>query len=224
MKLISLPKKNLEFLTAFKGLITLVKDPSKTESVFDIVEAMRNTEASQLAVEYIKSKPGVSQIVQERYLTTTPDLDELMNYPQGSLGHEYASAMKEAGFDPEFYRKIKVEDDLSYILLRIRQSHDIWHTVTGFGTDSMGELGLQAFSLAQTHLPLPIILIAGGLLKTLLKYPQELDKLLDQIALGYRMGAKAKPFIAQKWEENWAKSLAELREELNIQVAPVYVP
>lgn len=224
MQLISLPKKNREFLTAFKGLVTLVKDPSKTDSVFDIVEAMRNTDASKLAVEYIKSKPGVSQIVEERYLTTTPNLDDLIKYPEGSLGYEYAFAMKEAGFDPDFYRKITVEDDLSYILLRIRQSHDIWHTVTGFGTDSIGELGLQAFSLAQTHLPLPIILIAGGLLKTLLKSPQELDRLLDRIALGYRMGAKAKPFVAQKWEENWDKPLAELRAELGVETSPVYQP
>jgi ubiquinone biosynthesis protein COQ4 len=46
------------------------------------------------------------------------------------------------------YRKIEVKDDLSCIMLRLRQSHDIWHTVTGMSTDATGEIGLQAFSLS----------------------------------------------------------------------------
>lgn len=224
MSFITIPRLNREFFTAFKGLISIVKDPTKTDSVFDIVEGMRNTEASKLALDYIKSKPGVAQIVEERYLAPTPNLDELIKYPLGSLGYEYASAMKAAGFDPEFYRPIQVVDDLSYIFLRLRQCHDIWHTVTGFGTNITGELGLNAFNLAQTHLPLPIMLIAGGLLKTLMQSPQDLDKLLDRIAVGYRMGSKAQPFLAQKWEENWEKPLAEWRTELGVEPMPVYVP
>lgn len=221
---VPLPRLNLEFLTTLKGFISIIKDPGQTESVFDIVEGMRNTEASKLAVEYVKSQPEVAQIVEERYLSPTPNLDELMQLPQGSLGYEYAAALKAAGFDPDFYRKIEVTDDLSYIMLRVRQSHDIWHTITGFSTDVPGELGLQAFSLAQTHLPLPIILIAGGLLKSLLKSPSELEKLLDRIAVGYRMGRKAKPFLGQKWEENWEKPVSEWRAELGVEPTPVYVP
>ena len=31
---------------------------------------------------------------------------------------------------------------------RLRETHDIVHVLTGFGTDGPGELGLQAFNLA----------------------------------------------------------------------------
>jgi ubiquinone biosynthesis protein COQ4 len=220
MSFVAITLMNREFLGAFRGLRSIIKDPSKTESVFDIIEGMRDTDASKLAVQYILSKPEV----QERYYASIPNLDELIKCPPGSLGYEYAHAMKEAGFDPEFYRPIQVVDDLSYVLLRLRQSHDVWHTVTGFGTDVLGELGLQAFNLAQTHLPLPIMLIAGGLLKTLVQSPASLDSLLDRIALGYRMGSKAKPFLAQKWEENWEKPLAEWRQELGVETSTHYVP
>ncbi|HEY9626909.1 MAG TPA: Coq4 family protein [Coleofasciculaceae cyanobacterium] len=184
---------------------------------------MRHTEASKMAVEYIKSKPEVAQVVAERYLAPRPDLDKLLQYPPESLGYAYASAMKAQNFDPEFYRKIAVEDDLSYILLRLRQSHDVWHTVTGMSTDATGEIGLQAFSLAQTHMPLAIVLIAGGLLKTL-KHPAELDRLLDRIAVGYKIGKQAKPFLAQKWEEGWEKPLAVWRSELGVEAMKEYIP
>ena len=223
MSRITLPPLNLEFLKTLKGFASIILDPSQTDSVFDIVEGMRNTEVSRMALEHIKSKPETAQLIEERYIPATPDLDALMQYPSDSLGYIHASSLKAAGFDPEFYRKLEVKDDLSYVMLRLRQSHDIWHTVTGMGTDSIGELGLQAFSLAQTHMPLAIILIAGGLLKTL-RHPENLDRLLDQIAIGYRMGTKAKPFLAQKWEDHWEKPLAEWRSDLNLELMTTYVP
>ncbi len=223
MLFVALPRLNLDLLKTLKGFVSLIRDPENTDSVFEIIEGMRNTEASKLALEYIKSQPGVAEIIAERYLPPTPDLDLLITYPKDSLGYAYAFKMKQENFDPEFYHKIEVKDDLSYILLRLRQSHDVWHTVTDFGTDVSGELGLQSFNLAQTHLPLPIILIAGGLLKTL-KSPADMDRLLDRVAVGYRMGSKAKPLLAQKWEENWEKPISEWRAELGIEIVPVYVP
>ncbi len=224
MLFVSLPRLNRDFLKTLKGFVSIIINPSNTDSVFDIVEGMRDTEASQLALNYIKSQPGVAEIISERYLPPTPDLDVLITYPEGSLGYVYAAKMKQENFDPEFYPKIDIKDDLSYILLRIRQSHDIWHAVTDFNTDVSGELGLQSFNLAQTHLPLPIILIAGGLLKTLLQSPAEMNQLLDRIAVGYRMGSKAKPFLAQKWEEHWDKPIEQWRTELGIEPTSVYVP
>jgi ubiquinone biosynthesis protein COQ4 len=47
---------------------------------------------------------------------------------------------------------------------------------------------------------LPIVLLAGGLLKTLVTAPDEMESLLDRIAVGYRLGSKAKPMLAQRWE------------------------
>jgi ubiquinone biosynthesis protein Coq4 len=82
---------------------------------------------------------------------------------------------------------------------------------------------LQAFCLAQIRLPLPVLLIAGGLMKTLLTEPEKLGNLLEQIAIGFRMGSRAKPLLAEKWEENWHKSLAEYRQELAIETVDRYI-
>jgi ubiquinone biosynthesis protein COQ4 len=217
-------RQNLDFLSTLKGVVTLLKDPSQTESVYDVEDGLRHTKATELAVEFVKSKPEVAELFQERYLAPSVNLDALLQLPEASLGYAYATYIKDAGFDPNFYRLVKVEDDISYFLLRMRQTHDIWHIVAGFSTDVFGELGLKAFELAQTHRTMSAVLIAGGLLSTLFKQPEQLDKLLEQIAIGYRLGAKAKPFFAKKWEENWERPLLDWRLELGVEPMKEYVP
>ena len=217
-------RQNLDFLSTLKGVVTLLRDPAQTESVYDVEDGLRHTKATELAVEYVKSKPNVAALFQERYLAPVVNLEDLLKLPTESLGYSYAIYIKDSGFDPNFYRLLKVEDDISYFLLRMRQTHDIWHIVAGFSTDVFGELGLKAFELAQTHRTMSAVLIAGGLLSTLFKHPEDLDKLLEQIAIGYRLGAKAKPFFAKKWEENWERPLLEWRQELGIEPTKEYVP
>lgn len=137
-----------------------------------------------------------------------------MQYPQDSLGYCYAASLTEAGFDPEFYRAIAVRDDASYILLRLRQTHDIWHLITGFGTDVAGELGLKAFELAQTRRPMALVLLTFGLLKALLKTPDALATLLPTISQGYQLGLRTQPLLSQKWEAQWEKPLQQWQQEL----------
>ncbi len=224
MAIMSKQMLHLDFLLAIKGVISLLRDPTKTESVYDIEDGLRNTKATQLAVEFVKSDPKVAQLIAERYVPPHLDMDALLALPAGSLGHIYATYIQESGFDPNFYRKIEVQDEISYVLLRLRQTHDIWHIVTGFDTNVAGELGLKSFELAQTRRTMAFILLTGGLLSVLSKSPADLDVLLECIALGYRSGAKARPLLAQKWEEQWSKPVSEWRQELGIEVAKKYIP
>jgi ubiquinone biosynthesis protein COQ4 len=219
MAIINRQLLQLDFLQAVKGAISLFRDPTKTESVYDIEDGLRNTKATQLALEFVKTDPEVDQIISERYMPPSVDIDALLALPIDSLGHTYATYINNFNFDPNFYRKVEVNDDISYMFLRMRQTHDIWHIVAGFGTDIAGELGLKSFELAQTHRTMSLILLAGGLLSTLSKSPADLDNLLNCVARGYYSGVKAKPFLAQKWEEQWSKPLLGWREELGLNVS-----
>lgn len=214
----------LNLLTTLKGAVTLLLDPSRADVTPDIEDGIIHLKATQLAIDYVKTLPGVAEIVRDRYLAPSPNMAALATLPEGSLGRCFADYIQETGFDPNYYRALPVTDDTSYILTRLRQTHDIWHLVTGLGSSVNGELGLQAFCLAQIRIPLPVLLIAGGLLKTLLTAPEALGDLLEQIALGYRMGAKAKPFLAQRWEEHWDRPLEAWRQELGLEVLKAYVP
>ena len=216
MRIANLRRFNLDALIVLKGVLLLVKDPTLTESVYDIEDGMKQSEAMKVATKFMLAEPEIAALAQEKYLAPIPDIPQLLQYPTDSLGHAYATYISTSGFDPAFYRSMSIDDDTSYLLLRLRQTHDIWHVVTGFSTDVPGELGLKAFELAQTRRTMAGILMAGGFLKCLLQTPTELDTLLDRIAKGYRMGSHAKPLLAQKWEEHWDKSLAEWRSELGL--------
>lgn len=224
MKLEDLRQLQLDILSTLKGVVTLMRDPAKTDSVYDIEDGLQNAKATQLTIDYVKSDPVVAELFAERYLAPSPDIDALSQLPSGSLGYTYAKYITDFGFDPNFYRKETVEDDITYYFMRMRQTHDIWHIIGGFGVDVKGEIGLKAFELAQTRRPMAAILIAGSLLLTLFKAPDKLEDLLEQIAIGYRMGAKAKPLLAVKWEEHWEKSMADWRSELKIEPATQYEP
>ncbi len=211
-------------LNTLRGTLSLLANPSNTLSVYDIEDGLRHQKATTLSIQFLKEQPGIQAMVTERYLAPPPDLDALLQCPVGSLGHTYATYITSHGFDANFFRSLIVDDDTSYLFLRRRQTHDIWHIVAGFDIDEESEIGLKAFELAQTRSMMSTLLIAGGLIRTLFKQPERLDYLLDRIAVGYRLGAKAQPFLAQKWELGWSKPLAEWRQELNVTPMPVYEP
>jgi ubiquinone biosynthesis protein COQ4 len=218
MKFQDLRRFNLDTLVVLKGVLSLIRDPQQTDSVYDIEDGMKHSAAMAAATRQMMAQPEIAALAAERYLAVTPDIPKLLEYPPDSLGYAYAKYIDTASFDPGFYRSMTVEDDTSYLLLRLRQTHDLWHVVTGFSTNVPGELGLKAFELAQTRRTMAGILIAGGFIKCLLQTPDELDQLLNNISRGYRMGLQAKPLLAQKWEENWDRSLSEWRSKLGIKL------
>lgn len=203
-------------LQTVRGFIAFANNPNQTEAVFDMADGLRQTDLYQQFLEYAHSQPTVAQIIQERYFASAPDLEQLLNSPQDSLGYHYAAEMKRAGLQPDFYRKLNLEDDYSYIALRMRQTHDVWHVITGFGTDLAGELGLQAFTLAQTRSPLAVTILASSIMYAL-KSSTPLSPLVERMQQGWQMGENADPFLAQKWEEHWEKPLAQWRADLKVE-------
>lgn len=221
-----LRRLNLDYLNTLKSVLGLLRNPTQTEAIYDVEDALVRSHPQTMAasVNYMLKDSDVASLVSDRYSAPVPDLAKLMTCPTNSLGYAFAQYIFSSGFDPSFYRKIEVVDDATCLLLRLRQTHDIWHVVTGMSVDVPGEIGLKAFELAQTRRPLAGILIAGAFISTMLNQPAQLDRLLDRVACGYRMGARAKPLLAQRWEEHWDRPLAEWRSQLGIEPMPVYVP
>lgn len=209
----------IRWMQTMRGVIGMLRDPEHTESVFDIEDGLRGIEAYRRSLDFVRTLPGVADLVAARYLAPPPDLRRLAELPPGSLGRAFARHILDHDFDPDYFRKIEIRDDLDYVLLRIRQTHDIWHVVTGFDTSRAGEIALKAFELAQLRRPMSAVIAAGGVLRALIAQPEQTDVVLRAVARGHRLGLGCAPFLAQRWEQAWDRPLAAWRAELGVDCA-----
>lgn len=213
--------KHATYLTGLKGAIGMIRDPQHTESVFDIEDGLRKFPVTRELTDFVARDPAVAAMINERYLRPVPDTDKLRTLPKGTLGREYCDHLDSMGFDPDYYRKIDVRDDTDYIMMRIRQTHDVWHVVTGFTTTPLGEICVKAVELAQTHRPMAAAICAGGIFRYMLHTPEQYAACLHSISIGYQLGLRARPLLAMKWEEHWDRPVTELRRELKVcPIAP----
>jgi ubiquinone biosynthesis protein Coq4 len=206
------------YLTFLKGSIGMMLNPEGTQSVFDIEDGLVKSESTCELLRFTARDESVRKLIDERYLQPVPETERLGQLPKNTLGYKYFYHLDSMGFDPNYYRKIDVESDVEYVMMRIRQTHDIWHVMTGFDTHPLGEIALKGVELAQTHRPMAAAICAGGVFRYMLRQPEEFGACLESIVGGYHMGLSAKPLLAMKWEELWERDVEEIRAELGLEV------
>ena len=144
----------LSMLQAGSAFVRLTADMSRLDEVFNLSDGLVNDEASREMVEACRAHETGA-----RALETRPhvhlDLKVLRALPTGTLGREYALMMDRNGLDPASIPSLPDDDEGKYVRAHLYETHDLWHVVTGFGTDVPGELGLQAFYQAQLPGKLP---------------------------------------------------------------------
>jgi ubiquinone biosynthesis protein COQ4 len=208
---------HFQMLIIFKSFFAMLTGEESLESVGEMSAALIETPAFDLAAEHLMRDPASAALIRSRYLPPIHDLEKLLTYPQDSLGYIYAAATKEKGFDPNLHADMTAESDAQYVEVRLSQTHDIWHIVTGFDASPIGEIALQSFHLPQFPYPLATMLVANSLMSSTLLAPEELPKLLNAIDQGWAMGKTSKSLFSQKWEEAWEKPLETWQAELGIQ-------
>lgn len=206
----------VHYLATLKGVAGMLRNPEGTQSVFDIEDGLRDIDATKGMIEHLRKCDATAAMIDSRWLAPEqPDLDALSKLPKDTLGYGFADHILSHGYDPDYYRKIEVKDDTDYVMMRIRQTHDIWHVATGFDVGQYGELGLKAFELAQIQRPMAAVITTGGVLRYMMKDPEGLAGCLEYIAFGYRLGIEAKPFLGVRWEDRWAETVDDIRADLN---------
>lgn len=205
-----------------RGAYHFVRHRTTRETFTALSEALVRFRSNADSVAFMLEDPRIAALCRERYRGSPYTPEELIKYAPGSLGHEFGKAMLEHDFDPEFYRDYYgkepyvFETDEQYLRFRIRQTHDIVHVLTGFGmTEFPGELGQQAFHAAQTRRPFSIALVGFGFIRIVLQ-PDELPETLHQVAKGLAMGYAARSLVAERFEDDWSKTVEEWRQELGL--------
>lgn len=209
-------KKVWTGLRALRGFVSLVRDPRQIDGVFTITDALRTPEAVQPMVDWFRRDPTGARALDERPRLDL-DIERLGRLPKGTLGRVYADHMKQHGFDPKDFPNLGSDNPIDFVSAHLYDTHDIWHVVAGFGTDVAGELGLQAFYLAQFPAKLGVTLLAAGMLNTLgpLGF-EDRDHRMREVVRGWMLGRTSRQLFGVRWDELWGVPVGEVRARLGI--------
>lgn len=210
-------KSVLSKLLLVKSSVSMLFGDNSLDAVGELTYGLLDTPSYDLMAQHLKQDPVSAALIRDRYIPPAHDLDQLLTLPQDSLGYIYAAKLKKTGFDPNLHIGMTAESDAHYVEIRISQTHDIWHIVTGFGVSFIDEIGLQAFYLSQFAYPVGTMLVGNSLISLTLREPAQLPQLIEAITQGLQMGKTAQSLFAQKWEEGWEKPLKQWQAELNLQ-------
>ena len=162
----------LQPLRALKALRRLIADKEDTVQVFEIMRALAG-KAIPNGYRRLLSTPEGGRIAYEReeFSTRLSDKAWLASFGPGTVGAAYRDFIAPRGLSAEGLadesRKVADSDvdalhPLAWYGRRMRDVHDVWHVLTGYGTDALGEVCVVAFSYSQTRsLGFAAIALAG---------------------------------------------------------------
>lgn len=185
-----------------------------------------------LAVEEITSQAQLAYLLQRGTFDTDEgrtllrerphlaDLEPVMlrSLPDGTLGREWVRFLDEHGLSLATTRQpVPYTDDetQAYVLHRIRQSHDLWHTLLGLGVAGHEEVLVHSFSLAQTGLPSSVAIVVLGSLKHMV-LEARWECLRRDLWRAHRIGRRARPLVAVHWERHLHEPLDDVRRWLDV--------
>ncbi|WP_425410146.1 Coq4 family protein [Hyphococcus sp.] len=217
---------------AFVSVIRLVRNKEDTRQVFEIVQALSGDSAKKMFRRFTAAPYGKrvvdAPIKLEEFLG---DRDYLRTLPEGSLGRAYLAFMEGENLTPDGLLAAAGEAGIEYdaypefseymrLFMHLQVSHDLWHVLTGYGRDALGELCNLVFTRQQTGNPGFKLIVAIGLLAQKLEQPfQPIQKALAEAK---RNARKSEWILEYDVEELLPLPLAEARARLNIAAPSLY--
>lgn len=215
---------------AWRALEALVRDPDETAHVFTIIDALSGNTGERLFRRFLATEVGQRVLSEERdILATLTDRSALRALPEGSLGRTYADFMEAEKISADGLVDASQEggggpnEDASRARFgaRLRDTHDLWHVVTAYGRDLVGEASLLAFTFAQTRNPgIGFIVAAAYLLSGREKEGREARRVIRD---AYRRGRRSAWLPAADWEALLERPLERVRSELAVGTPVRYI-
>lgn len=223
--------------TALKAVRNVINDPEQTSQVFRVLQALSGPSLSRNFERFCSTEIG------KRVLTDRLDLvaklndgDYLQSLPDYSLGNTYYRFINRehisAGGLEEASAEANAEDgyssvtstqesnaDFDLFVRRTRASHDLFHVLTRYGRDPLGEACLLAFTYGQTkNIAFPFILLSAA--RRL--YQGAGITVFGALWRGYRDGKKAGWLLAADWEKLLEQPLENVRDSYRIPAPERY--
>lgn len=209
-------------LRSLYAAFRLARNPRATKYVFMIGDTQDNIAESERQLGRYPDpfrSDALEALWESGYRAERYDLDELAKLPAHTLGAAFARHMRANELQVDYYEERRPRTRMQFLRQRMRQTHDIWHVLTGYGTDEFEEVGIQGFYAGQYMSNMAAIIAAGAFLKSIFRVRfAELQKHVDAFCEGYCAGKRAENLLAVKWEELWGESVESLRRRYCINI------
>ncbi len=220
-------------IKAWRHFRKLVADKEDTEQVFHITEALKGRKTHEQAWAFIRSPDG------QRYLAEETDLPGMLDDharwtdcgPNTVAAHYIAFMRREglsaAGLVAESEKFMPPEKQLGdlteWYFKRLRDTHDLFHILTGYGRDALGEASLLGFTFQQNH-NLGIGFIAYAAAHQIRRATGTRAPIYASINEGRRLGRAAAKLSHMDVEAVMRMDIDEARALLGVGEPVVYRP
>ena len=226
-----IPPQRLQPLRALRAFNRLMRDKEDTRQVFEIMQAM-NGRSTLRGYRRLTATVEGGRLAYRRV-----ELNPLLNDPAwlaafapGTVGAAYRAFMRAENLSAEGLAEvsratrgregvvIELEHPVAWFGRRIRDSHDIWHILTGYGRDALGELCLVAFSYAQTRSLGWAVIAVGGSLRALRQRGGR--RAVRAVVEAWRRGRAAAWLPGEDFELLLRMPLDQARRRLGLETPP----
>lgn len=217
----------LKIFRAFVAVRKLIKNPEDTEQVFRVLGSLRGKAHERLFERLRHTEVGKQVLTGERDLAATlTERESLKALPEGTLGRTYYEFTQQEeltayGLVHASREAIESITDVRFrrVAARLRDSHDLWHVVTGYGRDPLGEACLLAFTHAQTRNPAIMFLLVMVYKRLAQGYGKGVLRTLRKSRLD---GKRAVWMPATDWESLLDQPVEKIRNDLRVGIAEPY--
>ena len=211
-----------------RSLVRIARDPNHTADGARIVMTFDRGTQERNYQRFAADPRGAAMLDGEPTLfELLSDRDALRALPEGSLGREFLEFSEREGISIEgLDREVEpIERELwspdprrRRYLQHLRASHDLWHVLTGYSRDLLGELLLLRFSWIQLRTPMFGLLTGLSSLGIDRRIPGARGLLRE----AEERAARIDWLPTRDWAVLLPLPIAEVRERLGIGPPPSY--
>lgn len=222
-----LAKPKLHWGVALKALRRLLNDKEDTGQVFEIMRALNGTSTADGYQRLLTTVQG-GRIAYEREELAVRLMDDawLDSFKDGSVGAIYRDFVRAEQLSAEGLAEVSridgndidIQHPYAWMGRRTRDIHDIWHILSGYHRDGLGESCLVAFSYAQTKgLGWALIAVGATLRSRGGEHPYA-----KAIWQGYKRGKAAAWLLGEDYDRLLNEPLEVARKRLGITPPTLY--
>jgi ubiquinone biosynthesis protein Coq4 len=199
------------------GCFKIIKNPYDTDVVIRAAQGLATPERFKVSQDFLRALPGGEEIFLNKPLLPAFNVDELLKYPEETLGHKFAVHMKTNNLDPDFF-DVKFNDNISYSFYRYGKIHDVLHVVTGFDTSIAGEIGVLSYSFAQSRGPGALMIASLAMLHGVFFKPHLLADFTRAFVKGWQLGENSQSYHITDWNDLMKRPLSEARQIIGLTI------